>query len=129
MAQSRPVRPPEAPDADGAIVTKAVLRAADRLGLTGTELGAVLGLSKASVSRLGAARQVLTPGTKPFELALHLIRLYRSLDALAGNDATYPSWWLRQANRWLGEVPAVAITTVRGLIATVDHVDAFRARV
>jgi hypothetical protein len=129
MAQVRTVRLPDAPSADGAIVTKAVLRAANRLGLTGAELGAVLGLSKASVSRLGTAQQVLTPGTKPFELALHLIRLYRSLDALAGDDPAYPSWWLRQANRWLGEVPADAITSVRGLVATIDHVDAFRARV
>ncbi|MFC7334951.1 antitoxin Xre-like helix-turn-helix domain-containing protein [Rhodocista pekingensis] len=121
----------EAQVSDGALVTRAVLRAADRLGLTRAELAKVLGIGTASVSRMAAGRQELDPGgqAKAYEIALHLIRLYRSLDALAGEEPGYAAWWLRQPNRWLGEVPADAIRSVRGLIATVDHLDAFRARV
>ncbi|HEX7019956.1 MAG TPA: antitoxin Xre-like helix-turn-helix domain-containing protein, partial [Gemmatimonadaceae bacterium] len=66
-----------APD-PGAVLTKAVLRAATLLGLRQRELAAVIGSSEASVSRLQAGR-TLDPGSKEGELALLFLRAYRSL--------------------------------------------------
>ena len=63
------------PRADGALVTKALLRAAARLELASKDLARILGLSEATVSRMSRGAYVLTPEQKPFELALLFVRL------------------------------------------------------
>ena len=66
---------------EGAVVTKAALRAAGLLGVSNKVLGRIIGLSEASVSRMGSGAYTLTPGEKPFELAVLFVRFYRALDA------------------------------------------------
>ena len=112
---------------DGAIVAKAVLRAADRLGISGKLLGHVLGLSEASVSRLKRAELTLGAGDKSFELALLFIRLFRSLDAITGGDEAVARAWLRNPNTALGDTPIDKITTISGLIDVLGYLDARRA--
>ena len=67
---------------EGAVATKAALRAAALLGISNKVLARVVGLSEASVSRMGSGAFTLTPGEKPFELAVLFIRFYRALDAI-----------------------------------------------
>ena len=45
-------------------MTKAVLRAAVRLGVSNKALAGIIGLSEASVSRMGAGTYTLSPGDK-----------------------------------------------------------------
>ena len=68
------------------VLTQAVVRAAGLLGLKGKGLAGVLGVSEASVSRLGRGRRIEAE-SKEGELAVLLVRIYRSLDALVGGDA------------------------------------------
>ena len=110
------------------VVTTAVLRAAESWRLGKTTLGRILGLSPASVSRLSAGGG-LRPGTKPYELGLLLLRLYRSLDTIMGGDRDLAREWLGAHNRALGGRPVDRITTIVGLTEAAAHVDAFRARV
>ena len=65
---------------EAAVVTKAVLRAAERLALPNRVLAATLGLSEATISRMGSGTYRLTPGDKPFEIAVLFLRLFRALD-------------------------------------------------
>ena len=58
-------------------MTKAALRAAGLLGVSNKILGRIIGLSEASVSRMGSGAYTLTPGEKPFELAVLFVRFYR----------------------------------------------------
>ena len=51
------------------VLSKAAIRAADRLGLTTAQLARVIGVSPAAVSRLRAERYALDPATKSGELA------------------------------------------------------------
>ncbi len=111
------------------VVTKATVAAAERLGLNARSLAAVLGVSEASVSRMKRLDHLLEKGTKPFELALLLIRLFRSLDAIAGGDETVARKWLRNSNTGLGGVPADRITTITGLTDVLAYLDARRALV
>ncbi|HEX6640610.1 MAG TPA: MbcA/ParS/Xre antitoxin family protein [Thermoanaerobaculia bacterium] len=115
-----------APDA-GAVLTRATLSAAGRLGLRARELAAVIGASEASVSRLKGGR-VLDPGSKEGELALLFLRLFRSLDALMGGDEARARAWLRAGNTHVGGVPAERMRTVEGLIDVVQYLDAMRGR-
>ncbi|BCX19016.1 MAG: hypothetical protein KatS3mg117_2698 [Geminicoccaceae bacterium] len=112
---------------EAALVGKAVVRAADRLGLTNHELAAVVGLSEASVSRLRRGRFRLEPGGKPFELALLLIRLFRAVDSLTGGDEKIARAWLRNPNTALAAVPIERIATVAGLLDVVAYLDSRRA--
>ena len=117
------------PASEGLVVTKAVVNAADRLGLNARALGAVVGVSEASVSRMKRQDHLLEKGTKPFELALLLIRLFRSLDAITGGDDMVARQWLRNVNSALGSVPAEKIQTISGLTDVLAYLDARRALV
>jgi hypothetical protein len=110
-----------------AVVTKAVTRAAERLGLSNRLLADVLGLSEATVSRMGSGSYRLDAGTKPFELALLFIRLFRSLDSIAGGDRAVARAWLRNENTALGAKPIALIESVTGLVNVVAYLDARRA--
>jgi hypothetical protein len=112
---------------EGAVATKAVLRAGGRLGLSHKALGSVIGVSEATVSRMGAGSYALSPGDKPFELAMLFIRLFRSLDAITGGDEAAAAAWLRSGNAALGGTPLTQIQSVSGLVHVLGYLDARRA--
>lgn len=122
------IRPRPDPLADAAVVTKAAVRAAGRLGLSNRTLARILGVSEATVSRMGAGAYLLKRGDKAFEVALLFLRMFRALDALAGGDEQVSRAWLRNDNLALGGVPAVRIESLAGLIDVVGYLDADRAR-
>ena len=72
---------------------------------------------------------LLKPGDKAFELALLFLRLFRSLDALAGGDEQTARAWLRNDNLALGGVPAALIESLPGMVNVVGYLDARRALV
>lgn len=109
------------------MLARAVLSAAERLGLRNRQLAAVLGSSEASVSRLHRARS-LDPQSKEGELALLVLRVYRSLDALVGGDDDKAHRWLHADNDHLRGVPAERMRTVEGLVDVVQYLDALRGR-
>jgi hypothetical protein len=113
--------------AEAAVLAKALLSAAGRLGLRNRQLGEIIGSSEASVSRLRAGRD-LDPARKEGELALMFLRLYRSLDALVGGDDAKARAWLHAENDHLGGIPAERIRTVEGLVDVVQYLDAMRGR-
>jgi hypothetical protein len=110
-----------------AVVSKAVLRSAERLGISNRLLGRVIGLSEASLSRMARDQFTLTPEEKPYELSLLFIRLFRSLDAIVGGDEATARAWLRNENLALGGRPIAMIETVPGLVSVVEYLDAERA--
>lgn len=113
--------------AEGPVLGKALVRASDRLDLTARILGAVIGLSEPTVSRLKRGEFNLERGTKPFELAVLLVRFYRSLDAIVGGDEAVARAWLRNENTALGGKPIDMIRTVPGLVDAIAYLDARRA--
>jgi hypothetical protein len=88
----------------------------------------VLGVSEATVSRMGAGAYELAAGSKPYELAVLFLRLFRSLDAITGGDSRVARAWLRGENTALGAAPMALIESVSGLVNVVAYLDAHRAR-
>lgn len=119
---------PRAAD-EAAVVTKALLRAAARLGLPNRVLAGVLGLSEATISRMGSGAYLLAPGDKPFELAVLFLRLFRALDAIVGGDTPAARAWLQNEHTVLGDAPVRLIRSVSGLVNVVGYLDARRALV
>lgn len=111
------------------VLSEAVARIAGIWQLSNARLGAIVGLSAPTVSRLRGGTYRLEPGSKPFELAQHLLRLFRSLDSWLGQDDAAARSWLATPNLDLDGAPIEQIASVRGLLRTSDYVDALRARV
>jgi len=109
------------------VLARALLRAARFLGLRNLDVARIIGTSAASVSRMSRGRS-LDPASKEGELALLLLRLFRSLDALVGGDSDQARAWLHAHNHHLLGVPAERILKVQGLVDTVSYVDALRGR-
>jgi len=72
------------------VMTMAVVRAAERLGLSGRDLAAILGLPEPTVSRMRKDEFRLEEGSKAFELGALFVRLFRSLDAIMAVTARLP---------------------------------------
>lgn len=119
--------PHQQPEAD-AVLAKAVLRAAEQLGLRQAELAAVLGIHRTAVSRLKQS-PALDPHSKAGELALLLIRVARALFALTGGDEEWMRHFLRTPNRLTGAVPAEQLQSIQGLVTVLQTVDALRGKI
>jgi transcriptional regulator with XRE-family HTH domain len=110
-----------------AVLTKATLAAADRLGLSGRQLAVILGVSEPTVSRLKRGDTRLETGTKPHELALILVRVFRALDAITGGDEGVARAWVLAPNLALAARPIDRMVTVQGLVDVAAYLDARRA--
>lgn len=130
MIVTSPALDPAASQTSAAIVvSKAVMRAAKNLGINNAALAKVLGVSPATISRLRDGGFILSPGGKPYELALLLIRLFRGLDAIMGGEELSVRSWMHAPNKALPGVPGDLVTSVTGLVETVAYVDSARARI
>jgi hypothetical protein len=117
------------PAAEAGVLTEAVIRAADQLGVNAKSLSAVLGVSEATVSRMRRKDFVLERGTKPFELGVLFVRLFRSLDAIAGGDESVARAWIKNQNLALEARPLEKIMTIAGLFDVIAYLDSRRALV
>lgn len=111
----------------GAVVTKAALRAAALLGISNKALGCIVGVSEASVSRMGSGTYTLKLGEKPFELAVLFVRFYRALDTIVHGDDEIARRWLTSHNAALAGTPLTVIQSLPGLVHALAYLDARRA--
>lgn len=109
------------------VLTKAVVRAAQRLGLSQVTVSQVLGLSASTVNRMVAGTYELQANRKEWELALLFVRVFRSLDSIVGNERTAKAW-LDSQNAALGGRPLDLITQTEGLVRVVHYLDISRGR-
>ncbi|MGI9317455.1 MAG: MbcA/ParS/Xre antitoxin family protein [bacterium] len=117
------MQPAEALNPDQALIlSKAVTRAAKAFGLTQSELGTILGRDRSSIAR------GIDPESKPGELALMLVRCYRALAVLVGQDAKSVKHWFTTSNLHTGGVPREQVQTVQGLVRVTEYLDAMRAK-
>src|SRR3990167_5416203 len=111
------------------VLTKALIRVVDRFNLSRQEVSAILGPSESSLSRLFSKPNIyIDPSSKEGQLAILLLRLYRSLDTLFGGNAKQCQLWLRSENRHLQGVPIELIKKIEGLIFVIQYLDAMRGK-
>jgi uncharacterized protein (DUF2384 family) len=110
-----------------AVISKAVINAADLLGLSQARLAQTLGVSTSTASRLHMGYYLLSPDKKEWEFAVLLVRLFRSLDAIVGGIAEDAKRWLGSNNHALSDKkPVELILTAEGLVRVVNYLDARR---
>lgn len=112
-----------APIADAAVLSKAVVRTARLLDLTQHDVSVALGISQEMASRLFAGKYVLSQDrAKEWELAGLLVRMFRALDALWGQEGA--RLWLASDNLALAARPKDLLRSVEGMIRVVAYLDA-----
>lgn len=110
-------------------MSKAVMRAADLLGLSQGTLAAILGVSDSTASRLANGTYQLHPGKKrEWEFALLFLRIFRSLDAILGHDSQAHTW-LHDNNRALAGRPVELLKSAEGMVRVLHYLDAARGRI
>jgi DNA-binding XRE family transcriptional regulator len=127
MSQPAPAQAAPSPQKN-VVVTKALRRAATSLGLSQKELARVVGVSEATVSRLGEGRTLLDAEKKEGELALLFLRVFRSLDALVGGSEQKATAWFSAPNAHVGGVPKERVQSVEGLVQVAQYLDAMRGK-
>lgn len=110
------------------VLTKAILNLARFYDLTGKDLSAIIGMSEASTTRLNQGKKLISPDTKEGEMALLLLRVYRSLNALVGHHHEKAKIWLNSDNAYFSKKPIEHLKTVTGLVAVVNYLDAMRGK-
>jgi len=123
-----PTRTPSSAPNPAAVLSKAVVRAAEQLSLKQAHIARMLGLSASSTSRLTAGRWQIPEDGKSWELATAFVRLYRSLSAITGGQPLAMRDWLHSYNVAFGGSPAEVIQGAEGLIHVVHYLDAARGR-
>ena len=106
------------------VLGTAVLRASERMGMSRSELGKVVGRDRSSISRSG-----VDPDSKAGELAKILIRCYRALAVMVDDNPEQIREWLSTPNRHTGGIPEQQLLTVAGLVAVSEYLDAIRGKV
>ena len=110
------------------VLAKALLNAADQLGLKQSQLAAILGVHRTAISRL-KSKPELEPSTKQGELALLLIRVSRDLYALTNGDEEWMRHFLNSPNRVTGGVPIVQMERIQGLVSVLNLIDGLRGKI
>lgn len=105
------------------VLKKAFLNAGKALGLSQSDLATTIGKDRSTLSR-----GRIEPASKSGELALLLIRCYRSLYALMGGDIEHMRHWMHTDNLHTGGIPARQVSSVQGLMEVVLYLDAIRGR-
>jgi plasmid maintenance system antidote protein VapI len=111
------------------VLTKAIIRLAQFLELSGKDLSETLGVSEASISRLLQGKKLIHPNSKEGEMALLLLRIYRSLNALVGNHHDKAKLWLHAPNHAFQlNTPLDHMKNISGLVEVAQYLDALRGK-
>jgi hypothetical protein len=108
------------------VLAVALTRAATRLGVRQSSVARIIGVSEATVGRVFRGTTALSPQRKEGELALLLLRVFRSLDTVVGGDEAALRAWFHAHNTHLDAVPAEIVERVEGLVRVAEYLDAVR---
>ena len=109
------------------VLTKATIRVADQLDLGQGALAKILGISAPTVSRMFKGKWLIAENdSKTWELAVMLVRVFRSLGAMVGGNEEHVKEWFHAENTHLGGTPADLASTIEGLTNVARYLDAMR---
>ena len=104
------------------VLTKAVLSSAKQLGLTLDQLAIVINLD--SVETLNSLE--LDPDSSQGELAIILIRIAISLDALTGGETKWMQHFMKSPSKLTKGIPIEQIQTTEGLTTVLNVTEGLR---
>lgn len=110
------------------VLANAINTLKESINLKPQDLAEIIGQHRNTVDRC-LKKGELDPKSKPGQLALLLIRVYRSLYAINGGDTQAIIHWLNTYNFHIQNIPLEAMKEVMGLSRVVNYLDAMRGKV
>ena len=110
------------------VVSKAVLKAMELMGISGNDMPKIIGHSSSFFSRLRKQNATFKKSDKTWELAILFLRLFKSLDTLSGGHDEYAKGWLHSQNLHLKGIPFEIIQQTEGLIRVIQYLDSMRGQ-
>lgn len=107
------------------VLAKALKNIKEFWGLSGKELGEIMGVDDSVISRLEVTK-AFHPDKKQGQLALILIRVYRNLGAFLGDRVSLQKDWLHAHHQVFNQSPLEAMKSPEGLAHVVMYLDAMR---
>lgn len=106
-----------------AVLTKATLRAAERLGVDDASLACIIGVNAATILGYRHGDRAIALSSPEGRQAVLLTRIFRALDALVGAHGAQCLAWMTSDNTALGDVPLQVIQQPGGLAATLAYLE------
>jgi hypothetical protein len=129
VARKQPALPYTKSSVAQRALTEAVLHSGQLLNVPQSQLAAILGLSPATVSRMGSGQYLLQPDRKEWQLGALFVRLFRSLDSITGGRDDLSRSWLHSYNRALTGTPISLLNEIESFVRVVQYLDATRAKI
>ncbi|WP_045858085.1 antitoxin Xre/MbcA/ParS toxin-binding domain-containing protein [Teredinibacter purpureus] len=121
---------------DSAIVANGLTEACKHLGITQDQIATAIGVSRTTITRIKKRAHdnlddaAFASNGKPFELALLVIRVYRSLYAILGGNQAAMKHWMNTDNQHLAnERPVDLIQSTLGIGRVIGYLDAMRGKI
>jgi len=111
--------------AQEAVIAKALKNLKNMWRLANVDVAAIVGVDDSVISRIDSTR-AFHPDKKAGQLALLLIRAYRSLGAFLGDRVDLQQEWLRADHVVFNQSPLEAMKTPEGLAHVVMYLDSMR---
>jgi Protein of unknown function (DUF2384) len=111
---------------EGAVLSKALMRAAQLWDISNKQLSEICGLSEATISRLKNGQYTLDKNQKAWQIAILFLRIFRGLDAYMGGNIDNQKAWLNAHNSALGGAPIELMCDIEGLASVVQYLDYVR---
>jgi hypothetical protein len=116
------MKPEKTPSKEQVVLSKAVIRTAQLLEIPIKVLSSVLSISQANADRLMRNDYALSRSRKEWEIGCLLVRMFRTLDSIAGKMAKE---WMHDENAaFYGRSPLNVIQTAAGLVDVFRYLDA-----
>lgn len=113
--------------ADKVIVATALKRAGQFMGIKTSVLAEILNVSISTLNR--DFQNGIEPDTLKGKVSLMIIRMYRSLCVISGNNDRFIKHFLNTENTYFRQAPIDAIRSLEGLVEVNQYLDAMRGKV
>lgn len=111
-----------APDS-AEVLARAVIRVAAALHISEDELAQAIDLDKQEIESLSLGRGKIPVDSDAGHRCQLLIRMYRALESLVGDDQEKSKLWFRSRNEAAGGIPAELVATPAGLREVVEYLE------
>lgn len=111
----------------GKVFTRAMLAAADHLGMTDNEVVAATGISHAQLFRMRNNKDSLSPHSPLWDKAWLLIRLQQEVSEYCHRDRETMRWWLHRPCRTLRCVPSQRLKRSGGLEWIIENLERLKS--
>lgn len=113
-------------NSDKLIIAKALKRAGQFMGLKSSLLAEILNVSTSTLNR--DFQNGIEPDTLKGKVSLMIIRMYRSLSVISGNNDSFVKHFLNTENKYFRAAPVDVIRSLEGLVQVNQYLDAMRGK-